>query len=56
MKIIEAGLKLYNDKYQHTNGDPYRQTSNINSGIAFIAHQIAPRYPEVIFKHKIAVN
>jgi hypothetical protein len=55
MKIIEACLKLYNDKDHYTNSNTNCQTGDINECISSVARNISECSFKIILKHKIKV-
>jgi hypothetical protein len=53
MKIIEACLKLYNDKNHHTNRDANRQPGDIDNRVIPVTEQTPECGFEIIFEHEI---
>jgi hypothetical protein len=51
MKIIEACLKLNNDKDHHTNGNTNRQSGDVDNSVIPVTGQTPECGFEIIFKH-----
>jgi hypothetical protein len=52
VKIIEACLKLYNDKDHHTNGNTNSQPGDVDNGVIPVTAQTPECSFEIAFKHK----
>jgi hypothetical protein len=53
MEIIEAGLKLYDDKDYHTNSNTNSQSGNVDNGVIPVPDQIPERGFSIISKHSL---
>jgi hypothetical protein len=51
VKIIEACLKLYNDKDHHANGDTNSQPGDVNNSVIPLAGQTPEGGFEIVFDH-----
>lgn len=51
MKIIEACLKLYNDKDHHTNGNTSSQSRDVDNSVIPVTNQASECGFEIIIKH-----
>lgn len=52
MKIIEAYLKLYNDKDQHTNGKTNGHSGDVDNSVIPVMDQTSECGFEIVFKHE----
>lgn len=52
MKIIEAGLKLYDHKNDHTNGNTDSQAGDVDDRVTPVTRQTSESCFEIIFKHR----
>jgi hypothetical protein len=55
VKIIEACMMLYNEKYHHANGNANSQPGNVEDGVIPVTDQTSPRSFKIILKHKSLV-
>jgi hypothetical protein len=51
MKMIEACLKLYNDKDHHTNGDTNGQAGDVDNSVIPVTAQTSECGFEIVFYH-----
>jgi hypothetical protein len=51
MKIIKAGMKLYNNKYHHTNGNTNSQSGDIDNSVIHVTAQTSECGFEIISEH-----
>jgi hypothetical protein len=53
MKIIEACLKLHNNKYHYTHGNTNSQSGDVDNSVIPVTGQTPDCGFEIIFKHSL---
>jgi hypothetical protein len=52
MKVIEACMKLYNDKNHHTNSNTNSQSGDVNDGVIPVTVQTSEGSFKIVSEHK----